>query len=289
MDMRTNFLFQFGNLTYDLLSRTHIMGILNATPDSFSDGGKYFGIEEAAAHGRAMEKEGADFIDVGGESTRPGSEPVGINEEIRRTIPLIERLKKEVKVPISIDTTKSEVADAALSAGAVIVNDISGFTFDSQMAGVTARHRATAVLMHTKGKPKTMQADPIYENVVEEVMQFLSAQAESAKLAGVDQIIIDPGIGFGKTFAHNIRILKELSSFRTLGYPLLVGPSRKSFIGTILNLPPHERLEGTAAASAACIFNGVQILRVHDVQVIKRIAQACDVLKPGAAGDFPRI
>jgi dihydropteroate synthase len=289
MNTRTNFQFQFGNIVYDLASRTHIMGILNATPDSFSDGGKYLGIEEAAAHGAAMEKEGADFIDVGGESTRPGSEPVGVGEEIRRTTPLIERLKKEVKVPISIDTTKAEVADAALSAGAVMINDISGFTFDSQMADVAARHRATAVLMHTKGKPKTMQANPIYENVIEEVLQFLSVRAEAAKMAGVNQIIIDPGIGFGKTFDHNILILKELSAFRTLGYPLLVGPSRKSFIGAILNLPPNERLEGTAAAAAACVFNGAQILRVHDVQAIKRISLVCDVLKPAAAGEFRKI
>jgi dihydropteroate synthase len=287
--MKKKFQFQFGSIAYDLSLRTHIMGILNVTPDSFSDSGKYFSIEEASAHGIAMEKDGADFIDVGGESTRPASEPVGIGEEMRRTIPLIERLKKEIKIPISIDTTKSEVADAALSAGAVMVNDISGFTFDGQMAAVAARHGATAVLMHTKGKPKTMQINPSYENVTEEVLRFLSVQAESAKLAGVEQIIIDPGIGFGKTFEHNIRILKELAVFRTLGYPLLVGPSRKNFIGTILNLPPHDRLEGTAAAAAACIFNGAQILRVHDVQAIKRIALVCDVLKPGAAGEFSGI
>jgi dihydropteroate synthase len=283
MDTQTNFHFQFGGRTYDLSSRTHIMGILNATPDSFSDGGKYFGMEEAVAHGRAMEKEGADFIDVGGESTRPGSDPVGVDEEIRRTVPLIERLKKEVGIPISIDTTKSEVADAALTAGAVMVNDISGFTFDDRMAAVTVRHRATAVLMHTKGRPKTMQADPVYVNVVDEVLQFLSGRVEFARQAGVGQIVIDPGIGFGKTYEHNIQILKNLSVFRTLGCPVLVGPSRKNFIGTILNLPPQERLEGTAAAAAACIFNGAHILRVHDVKEIKRIALVSDALKPSAA------
>jgi dihydropteroate synthase len=260
------------------------MGILNATPDSFSDGGKYFEIEKAVAHGIQLACDGADMIDVGGESTRPGSDPVGIDEEIRRTASLIERLVKEVTIPISIDTSKAEVAEAALQAGAVIVNDISGGTFDENMLPMTAKHRATVVLMHTKGKPKMMQSNPVYENVTQEVFQFLDVQARAARQAGIGQIIIDPGIGFGKTFEHNVQLLRELAIFTKLGYPVLVGPSRKTFIGTILNLPPQDRLEGTEAATVVCILNGAHILRVHDIKEIKRTAMVVDVLKAQKSG-----
>jgi dihydropteroate synthase len=226
-----------------------------------------------------LAEEGADFLDVGGESTRPRSEPVSEEEELRRVVPVIEHLKKQCRVPISIDTYKSTVADAALVAGATIVNDVSGLTFDEKMAAVTAKHHASIVLMHMKGAPRTMQENPRYNNVTNEVKEFLRMQSETAKTAGIKQIIIDPGIGFGKKFEHNIQLLRELKQFEELGYPLLVGPSRKTFVGTILNLPPDERLEGTAAAVTVSILNGAHIIRVHDVKAIKRVALVADALK----------
>jgi dihydropteroate synthase len=255
------------------------MGILNVTPDSFSDGGRYLDLEQAVVHGRKLAEEGADFIDIGGESTRPGSEPVSIEEEIRRVIPVIESLAKTISVPISIDTCKSDVAEAAVQAGAAIINDISAMTFDAKMASVAANHQASMVLMHIKGTPKTMQLDPSYKNATEEVNQFLRERVEAARNAGITQIIIDPGIGFGKKYAHNIQLLRELRTFTSLGHPLLVGVSRKSFLGAILNLPVSERMEGTAAAVTATILNGANIVRVHDVKEMKRVALVSDVLK----------
>jgi dihydropteroate synthase len=277
--MAMSFNYQFGSLEYDLLSRTHIMGILNVTPDSFSDGGRYLDHDRAIAHGLRLAEDGADFIDVGGESTRPGSEPVSAQEEIRRIIPVIEALAEKIEIPISVDTYKSAVAHAALDAGAVIVNDISGMTFDSDMSTVVLHHSATVILMHIKGQPRTMQKNPTYENVTMEVKQFLEERAQIAKDAGIRQIIIDPGIGFGKKFEHNIQLMKELRMFTDLGYPLLVGPSRKSFLGIILDLPPDDRMEGTAAAVAASIMNGANIVRVHDVKEMRRIALVSDALK----------
>lgn len=277
--MTNTFIYQFGAREYDLSSRTHIMGILNVTPDSFSDGGRYLDQDRAVAHGLRLVEEGADFIDVGGESTRPGSEPVSVREEIRRVVPVIEELAKKIDIPISIDTYKSAVASAALDAGAVIVNDISGMTFDFTMSTVVLHHFATVILMHIKGQPRTMQKNPMYENVTNEVKQFLAEKANDAKNAGINQIIIDPGIGFGKKFEHNIQLIQELKMFTDLGYPLLVGPSRKSFLGTILDLPPGDRLEGTAAAVAVSIINGANIVRVHDVKEMNRIALVSDVLK----------
>jgi dihydropteroate synthase len=274
-----NFKYRFGDVEYDLAARTHIMGIVNVTPDSFSDGGKYFDAERAVAHGLMLAEEGADFLDVGGESTRPGSEPVSEEEELRRVVPVIEQLKKQCRVPISIDTYKSVVADGALAAGATIANDVSGLTFDEKMATVTAKHHASIVLMHIKGAPKTMQENPCYNNVTNEVKEFLRVQSATAKTAGITQIIIDPGIGFGKTYEHNIQLLRELKKLEDLGYPILVGPSRKTFVGTILHLPPDERLEGTAAAVTVSILNGAHIIRVHDVKAIKRVALVADALK----------
>jgi dihydropteroate synthase len=263
------------------------MGILNVTPDSFSDGGRFLETNQAIQHGIKLAEEGADFIDIGGESTRPGSEPVPAEEEIRRVLPVIEALVKNIKVPISIDTYKSEVADAALQAGAVIVNDISAMTFDTTMAKVTVKHHASIVLMHTKGTPKTMQMNPNYSNVTEEVKQFLLERIESARNAGIGQIMIDPGIGFGKKFEHNIQLLKELQSFLPLGYPLLVGVSRKSFLGAILNVPPDDRIEGTAAAVTASILHGAHIIRVHEVKAMKRIAMVSDALKSDRSSEMP--
>ena len=277
--MVKNYRFRFGAIEYDLTSRTHIMGILNVTPDSFSNGGKFLDRDAAITHGIRMAEEGADFIDVGGESTRPGSESVSIEEEIRRVVPVIETLTKKISIPISIDTNKSEVADAALSAGAVIVNDISGMTFDQRMPSVVVRHKATVILMHIKGKPKTMQENPIYVNVTVEVKQYLAGRASIARQAGIEQIIVDPGIGFGKKYEHNIQLIQELNQLTKLGYPVLIGPSRKSFLGVILDLPPSERLEGTAAAVTMSILNGANIIRVHDVKEMKRVAKVSDALK----------
>ena len=276
-----NFKYRFGTVEYYLASRTHVMGILNVTPDSFSDGGRYFEIKQAIEHGRKLAEDGADFIDVGGESTRPGSESVSMEEEIRRVIPVIESLVKEISIPISIDTCKSKVAEAALQAGAVIVNDISAMTFDAKMAAVVVKHQASVVLMHIQGTPKNMQMNPKYKNVTEDVKQFLRERVEAVMKAGITQIIIDPGIGFGKKFEHNIQLLKELKSFTSLGYPLLVGVSRKSFLGAILNLPLSDRVEGTAAAVTASILNGANIIRVHDVKEMKRVAMVSDALKSG--------
>jgi len=280
MTSLAHFSYRFGQSEYDLSSRTHIMGVLNVTPDSFSDGGKFFDVDAAVNRGLEMVNEGADFIDVGGESTRPGSDSLPLDEELRRVIPVIEALVKKTSAPISIDTYKSKVASAAISAGASIVNDISGLTFDPQMAQTIAGHGASVVIMHMKGTPKTMQLNPTYVNVVEEITEFLTRQSAVARAAGIEQVIIDPGIGFGKKLEHNIEIIRKLSEFRRIGYPILAGPSRKSFIGMILDVPVTDRLEGTAAAVAACVMNGVQIVRVHDVRAMKRVAQVADALKP---------
>jgi dihydropteroate synthase len=264
---------------FDFLSRTHIMGILNVTPDSFSDGGLYTEPGRAVERGVLMAKEGADLIDVGGESTRPGSQPVTEQEEIERVIPVIEKLSKEISVPLSIDTSKASVAEAALQAGASLVNDISGMTFDPEMMHVVQRHSATVVLMHIKGKPRSMHVNPQYDNVIREVFEFLRVQCEKARKSGITQIIVDPGIGFGKNLGQNLDLMKGLKTFELLGCPVLVGPSRKSFIGTLLDLPVEDRLEGTAAAVTACILHGANIVRVHDVKAMKRVARVADAFK----------
>lgn len=261
---------------------TKIMGILNVTQDSFSDGGLYF--DKAAAINRAIQmvEEGADIIDIGGESTRPGSEPVPEEEEIRRTIPVIEALVKEISVTISIDTYKSRVANRALEAGASMVNDISGLRFDPDMPDVIAYHNVPIVIMHIKGTPKDMQQNPVYEALIPEIMDYLSEGIQIAAKAGIkeDKIIIDPGIGFGKTFEHNLDIICNLSAFTLLGKPILIGPSRKAFIGKVLgDLPPTDRLEGTAAAVAISIFNGANIIRVHDVKEMIHVAKVADAIK----------
>jgi len=254
------------------------MGILNVTPDSFSDGGAYFRSEDAVQHGLRMVEEGADFIDVGGESTRPGSDAITVEEELRRVLPVIEQLTKRVDVPISIDTYKSEVAGQALNAGAVIVNDITGLHGDTNMVNVIAQHHASVVLMHIKGMPKTMQEHPHYENLLEEICSHLNEGIQKAQQKGIEQIIVDPGIGFGKTLEHNLEIIRELKTFQRFGYPVLVGPSRKTFLGKILDLPVTERLEGTAAAVAISIMNGANVIRVHDVKEMKRVAKVVDTV-----------
>lgn len=253
------------------------------TPDSFSDGGLYRDPDAAVEHALRMAEEGADIIDVGGESTRPSgvygeTVRVSAQEEMDRVVPVIERIVQRSGIPVSIDTTKSAVAEAALAAGAVMVNDISGLTFDPEIAAVTARHNAALVVMHIQGTPETMQIAPRYTDVVAEVRDALVLSAAQASAAGVRTIIVDPGIGFGKTTEHNLSLMKHLGECSALGYPLLVGPSRKGFIGAVLGLPVDQRLEGTAAACAAAILNGANILRVHDVHAMKRVASLTDAI-----------
>ena len=271
--------FKIRGIDFNFLSRTHIMGILNVTPDSFSDGGRYFELARAVERGVQMAEEGADIIDIGGESTRPGSLPVTAMQEAERVVPVIEQLAKNVSIPLSIDTSKASVAEAALQAGASVVNDISGMTFDAQMMHVVKKHAATIVVMHMKGTPGTMQVNPQYENVIREVFEFLGVQSRKARDNGITQIIVDPGIGFGKDLAQNLDLMKGLTTFSLLGCPVLVGPSRKSFIGKLLDLPVQDRLEGTAAAVTACILHGANIVRVHDVKEMKRVARVADALK----------
>jgi dihydropteroate synthase len=263
-----------------------IMGILNLTPDSFYDGGRYNELDRAIARAEEMAEEGADIIDVGGESTRPGSEPVSVEEEMRRVLPVIRELAKRVDLPISIDTYKSEVARAAIEEGAEIVNDISAMRFDERMLEVVRGKKVGVVLMHMKGTPKDMQVNPYYEDVVGEVYVFLRERAEWAMKNGVDKdhLIIDPGIGFGKRVSDNLELIKRLPEFKSLGLPILIGPSRKSFIGNILGgLPPEERLEGTASAVAISVMNGANIIRVHDVREMKRVIEVAYAIKEGFA------
>ena len=271
-------IYKFGDVEYDLKSRTHIMGVLNVTPNSFSDGGKFYDTQSAVDRGLEMIEQGADFIDVGGESTRPGAESVPASEELKRVLPVIEKLVNSTKTPISIDTYKSVIAKRALEAGAVIVNDMSGSHLDPRISEVAASYNASVILMHIKGIPRTMQTDPVYDNLIEEICSYIDEGIRVAKSNGIKQIIIDPGIGFGKTVDHNLQILKNLRMFERFEYPILIGPSRKSFIGKILDLPIDQRLEGTAAASAVAIMNRANILRVHDVKEIKRVSQIVDAI-----------
>lgn len=263
----------------DLSKKTYLMGILNVTPDSFSDGGKYFDQQKAVEAAFRMIEEGADIIDIGGESSRPGARAVNAKEEWKRIGPVIACLAGKIKVPISVDTYKVEVARRAFDAGAAILNDITGLRGKNNMAELVAKTEAGLVIMHMKGMPRTMQKNPEYGDLIGEIRAFLKKSIVIARAAGVDsdRIAIDPGIGFGKTLEHNLEILKYLSEF-SFGYPVLVGPSRKSFIGGILDLPADQRLEGTAAAVAVSILNGAKIVRVHDVREMKRVAKICDAI-----------
>jgi dihydropteroate synthase len=244
-----------------------VMGVLNITPDSFSDGGRFFDKARAIEHGLQMAADGAAIIDIGAESTRPGAEPVSADEQIKRVIPVIDVIAKETDVPISIDTYKAEVADAALEAGAAMINDITALS-DEQMGRLAAKRKVPLILMHMQGTPRTMQVEPKYDDVVNEVLDFLLARAKKAQQFGIekDKIFIDPGIGFGKTTEHNLLLLKNIDRFVAVGYRVLVGPSRKTFIGKITGKEnPAERIFGTAAAVALCVAAGVSIVRVHDV------------------------
>jgi dihydropteroate synthase len=269
--------------TLDLGGRTLLMGIINVTPDSFYDGGKRFDASKAIADGLALIEAGADIVDVGGESTRPGAPPVSAEEELRRVLPVVQGLRRMAKVPISIDTYKAPVARAALAEGADIVNDISALRFDLGMGAVAATEKVPVVLMHMQGAPQTMQAEPRYRDVLREVQDFLAARAAFALSVGVerDHIILDPGIGFGKTLDHNLSLLRGLPSLASLGYPLLVGASRKAFIGKILDVKPDERLEGSLAAAVAAVFGGAHIIRAHDVKETWRALRVADAIRLG--------
>ncbi|HEX6439669.1 MAG TPA: dihydropteroate synthase [Candidatus Binatia bacterium] len=273
----------------DMTCHTVVMGIVNVTPDSFYDGGKRFDGARAIAGAIEMIDSGAEILDIGGESTRPGAQPVSVDEELRRVLPVIRELRQRSSVPISIDTYKEAVARAALDAGADIVNDISALRFDPAMAALVARSGVPVILMHMQGVPQTMQREPRYQDVVLEVQDFLAARVRSASLAGIarEQIIIDPGIGFGKTLVHNLALLKDLHSLKSLGQPLLIGVSRKAFIGRILNsAAPEERLEGSLAAAVAATLSGANIVRVHDVSETVRALRVTDAIRLGRLPDL---
>lgn len=271
---------QCKDVAIDCAERTIVMGILNVTPDSFSDGGRFLDHDAAVAHAVQMVADGADIIDVGGESTRPGSGSVSADEERDRVVPVVEELVAKVRVPVSIDTRKADVASAALEAGATIVNDVSGGR-DPEMFDVVKTSGAGMVLMHMLGEPKTMQEAPHYEDVVGEVKEYLRERLEAAEFAGIepDRLAIDPGIGFGKDLEDNLALMRGLDALLELGWPVLVGPSRKRFIGTLLgDLPPEQRVEGTAGAVAWLVARGAHIVRVHDVREMVRVVRVVDAI-----------
>jgi dihydropteroate synthase len=277
--MNDNYKYRFGKVVYDLNAKTYIMGILNVTPDSFSDGGKFIKTENAVAHALKMVQDGADFIDIGGQSSRPGADEVSTEEELNRVIPVIKLFCKESNIPVSIDTCRSAVAEEALNNGACMVNDISALNHDSDMAKVIGKHKASCILMHMKGTPKNMQSDPQYENLTNEILSYLEKSIWKANTEGIDQIIVDPGFGFGKDVSHNLLLIKNLSQFKKLDCPVMMGISRKSTIGKILKTEIDGRLEGTLALNAIAIINGANILRVHDITENIRVARIVDEYK----------
>lgn len=267
-------------------TQTYLMGVLNVTPDSFSDGGQFDTLEAAIAQAQALVTAGAHILDIGGQSTRPQAETISLDEELDRVIPIIKAVRAAdsttvANIPISIDTTRAEVAEAAVQAGADIVNDISGATFDSTMLSTVAKLNVPIVLMHLRGTPKTMQQLTQYQNLVEEICQFLLQRVEAALTVGIkpNQIMLDPGIGFAKTYAQNLEILRQVPQFRALGYPILVGASRKSFIGHLLDQPdPKQRVWGTAAACCAAVAGQADIVRVHDVTEMRDVCRVADAI-----------
>lgn len=277
------FTLSWSDYTLNLGQRTHIMGILNVTPDSFSDGGQYLELNKAIEHGLGMANDGADMIDVGGESTRPYSKKISVNEEIDRVIPVIEALSKDLTIPISIDTWKAEVAREALNAGASMINDISALRLDPNMAAIVSNAEVPLILMHLKGTPENMQQNPTYDDLISEILDFLKDAIKRSVTAGIkeDLIIVDPGIGFGKTFDDNLKIIKELFRFGLLQRPILLGTSNKSFIGHILDKEVHERDIGTMATIAAGVMNGAHIIRTHDVRKTLETVKITDSIKRG--------
>ena len=262
-------------------SATLIMGILNVTPDSFSDGGMYYNATQAIEFALQMEEEGADIIDVGGESTRPGAKTVELQKECDRILPVIEGIRTKSDILISIDTYKSEVARKSIATGAGMVNDISGMTFDPNMVDVIKDSGLPVVIMHIKGTPKNMQKKPYYEDLMQELTEYFEERKKFARAKGIldQQIILDPGIGFGKRLQDNFQLLRELKKIVDMGFPVLIGPSKKSFIGLTLDLPIDQRLEGTAAAVTTGILKGARIVRVHDVKEMKRVALITDSIR----------
>jgi len=285
---KNNFILDLGRYKIKLRLRPVIMGIVNLTPDSFSGDGLY----RASSIGHRtssiidfvenLVRDGADIIDVGGESSRPDAKPLSLKEELQRTIPVIKKISKKIKVPISIDTYKPEVAQQALANGALIVNDITGLR-NPKMRKLIAQYKAAAIIMHMKGNPRTMQKKPVYESLIDEILKYLNRSVELALFSGIaeDKIIVDPGIGFGKTVEHNLEIIQKLKEFKVLGYPILIGTSRKSFIGKILNAGLQERIFGTVSACVLAVKNGADMVRVHDVKAVKqalKIAQKINSL-----------
>ncbi len=264
---------RFGNRWYDLDRRPLVMGVLNVTPDSFSDGGRFDTPERAVDRALALVEEGADIIDIGGESTRPDGSPVSADDELHRVVPIVARLADAVPVPLSIDTYKAVVAKEALAAGAEIVNDISGFTFDAGMTETVASTTAGVVLMHTRGRPTEMQKNTVYADLVGEVADFFAAAVARAEAAGIERerIVVDPGIGFAKDLAGNLQLLRRLGELAATGCPLLVGTSRKGFIGRVLGREVDDRLFGTAATVSVAVMNGARIVRVHDVRAMRDV------------------
>jgi dihydropteroate synthase len=285
MISRKTFSIKLGSQTLVLGKRTLVMGVLNVTPDSFSDGGKFLRMEQAIEHALAMERDGADLLDIGGESTRPGSRGTPAAEELARILPALEGLRGRVKIPLSVDTQKPEVAEAAIAGGAELINDVSGLKNDPRLGEVAARQGVPLILMHMRGKPRDMQMSPFARDVLRDVMQSLRQSIATARKAGVrkSQIILDPGIGFGKSFAQNYELLRKLPELAKLGFPLMVGTSRKGFLGATLaregkRAPSEERIWGTAATVTASILGGAHIVRVHDVAEMVQVARVADCL-----------
>jgi dihydropteroate synthase len=293
MNRRRLFRLNLSSRTLALGERTLVMGVLNVTPDSFSDGGKYFATNRAVEHALEMERDGTDILDIGGESTRPGSSGLSVAEELARVLPILQALHGRLKIPISIDTQKAEVAEAALEGGAELINDISGLKHGPRIAEIAARRRAPLILMHMRGEPRTMQKGPFTRDIVNDVLQGLRKSVATARRAGVakSQIILDPGIGFGKSFQQNYELLRKLPELAKLGFPLMVGTSRKAFLGATLAhegkpAPAEQRIWGTAATVTASILNGAHIVRVHDVAEMAQVARVADCVL--TAGDSPK-
>ena len=279
--MRPRFQLQLPNGTLELGRKTLIMGILNVTPDSFYDGGAYLQTEKAVKHGLQLEDQGADLVDVGGESTRPDRPgAVSAADEIRRVVPVIEQLARRLTIPLSVDTYKSEVARGAIAAGASLVNDISGLRFDPDMAACAADAGAAMVLMHSRGSPQRLHGLPALKRPLQSVLQGLRHSVKKAVEAGIsrNRIVLDPGLGFGKGVEDNLVVLRRLEELKRFHLPILVGPSRKSFIGNLLNLPVEQRLLGSLASTAAAVIRGAHIIRVHDVPETRQVVQMCDAI-----------
>jgi len=258
--------------------RTLLMGVLNVTPDSFSDGGAFLSTDDALAQAKRLADEGADILDVGGESTRPGAQPITVAEELQRVLPVIEGIVGRLNIPVSIDTRRPEVAHACLKAGVAMVNDVTGLR-DPQMAPVVAEAGAALTIMHMKGEPDTMASEAHYVDLIGEVRAYLVERAAVARAAGIETVIIDPGIGFAKDLEQNLEVLHRLREFTNLGYPLLIGPSRKRFLGALTGREPMDRLEATLAAVAACVLNGADIVRVHDVAECRQAVIVADAIR----------